>query len=85
MNARMAPQRCFIDKEHEGKEATAWPQSFYWSEKSPDGNPRAGRLFASGIHFPGQRVDRRESFSRVQPELQNQRGPAPENWAKANS
>jgi hypothetical protein len=37
MNARLAPQKCFIDKEHEGKEATAWPKEFFWSEISPDG------------------------------------------------
>jgi hypothetical protein len=42
MNARLFPQRCFIDKEHEGKEATAWPENFFWSETAPDGSHAPG-------------------------------------------
>lgn len=36
-NERLAPQRVFIDKEHEGREATAWPDRFFWSESPAPG------------------------------------------------
>jgi hypothetical protein len=42
MNARLFPQRCFIDKEHERKEAAAWPENFFWSETAPDGSHAPG-------------------------------------------
>lgn len=37
INAAIAPQRVFIDKEHEGKEATAWPEEFFWSQTPEPG------------------------------------------------
>lgn len=32
LNAANNPQRVFFDKNHEGKEAMAWPTEFFWSE-----------------------------------------------------
>jgi hypothetical protein len=37
VNARFAPQRALFDKEHEGKEAMAWPVSFEWKESPQPG------------------------------------------------
>jgi hypothetical protein len=37
LNARHAPQRALFDKEHEGKEALAWPVLFEWSNSPQPG------------------------------------------------
>jgi hypothetical protein len=37
LNARHAPQRALFDKEHEGKEAMAWPTHFSWADSPQPG------------------------------------------------
>lgn len=37
LNTAHAPQRAFIDRNHEGKEAMAWPKMFVWSETPQPG------------------------------------------------
>ena len=32
-----SPQRAFFDREHEGKDATAWPKEFVWMESPQPG------------------------------------------------
>jgi phage I-like protein len=37
LNERLAPHKVYFDKEHEQKEATAWPEEFFWSETPQPG------------------------------------------------
>lgn len=54
LNSRNSPQRALFDKEHEGKEAMAWPMGFAWSETPKPGVyatvefSSLGRDFVSG-------------------------------------
>lgn len=56
VNAKLFPQRCYIDKNHEGKEATAWPQEFFWSDASPEGSHAPGVYCRVELSALGQQM-----------------------------
>lgn len=52
------PQRTFFDREHEGKEALAWPISFEWSETPEPGVYTTVEYSSLGRYFVEGRVFR---------------------------
>jgi hypothetical protein len=60
-NAKHAPQRALFDREHEGKEAMAWPEAFEWSESPSPGIYATAEYSSLGREFVEGKVFR--SFS----------------------
>jgi hypothetical protein len=58
INYALSPQRVFIDKEHEGKEATAWPEEFFWSNTPQPGVYARVELSELGKQLIGGRIIR---------------------------
>jgi hypothetical protein len=63
LNARFAPQRALFDKEHEGKEAMAWPVGFEWSENPHPGVYTKAEYSALGKSYVDGKVMRAFSGS----------------------
>lgn len=74
MNARLFPQRCFIDKEHEGKEATAWPKEFFWSETGPDGQHAPGIYLKCELTSAGREAILGKTFRAFSPSITTDSG-----------
>lgn len=72
MSEALAPLKAFFDREHEGKDATAWPTEFFWSESPAPGIYARCEFSELGRHLIEGKIQRGFSgqfFSEAQDHL----------------